>query len=259
MKIRQKGKGVFLEQQKIDMKKEQIKEYEQKEAALFSSWKQKPPYGMINHRDHVWVADGILCPEQWFSQPVRPLFLLKEAYGGTEDWDLRQLLLKGEDSLPYLPKMWQRVSLWAKGLLETTAGQIAPFAQGDDCKSFGNDYLRQCAVMNLKKSNGKSHSTREELEAYVAYDRQELLEQLSLIRPTILVCGYTASLLFTLWEKQPQKNENWFTWVSFQGEPLLVLDYYHPANAFPDLLNYYGLMGIYQQALLTQKVKKPVC
>ena len=93
----------------------------------------------------------------------------------------------------------------------------------------------------------------------MAYDRQELLEQLSLIRPTILVCGYTASLLFTLWEKQPQKNENWFTWVSFQGEPLLVLDYYHPANAFPDLLNYYGLMGIYQQALLTQKVKKPVC
>ena len=35
----------------------------------------------------------------------------------------------------------------------------------------------------------------------------------------------------------------------------LFIDYYHPANHWSDLMNYYGLMGIYQQAL---KEKQPV-
>ena len=30
----------------------------------------------------------------------------------------------------------------------------------------------------------------------------------------------------------------------------MFIDYYHPANRFPDLLNYYGLVNIYQQAII---------
>ena len=44
-------------------------------------------------------------------------------------------------------------------------------------------------------------------------------------------------------------NENWFYKTRLNDHDVIVLDYYHPANQYPDLLNYYGLLGIYQQAL----------
>ncbi len=235
----------------------QAGEYEQKQADLFARWKQKPPCGIANHRGHGWVADGILCPQSWFLQPVRPLFLLKEAYGSQRDWDLRQYLLQGDGTNGHLPKLWQRVSLWTKGLLETTATHLAPYGAVEECQTAGNGYLRQCAVMNLKKSNGKPRSAWEDLTAYVAYDQAELLEQLRLIAPTVIVCGNTGRFLFSLLHQHPPKQQHWFYWLSLDGRPILVLDYYHPANQFPDLLNYYGLMGCYQQALLA-KEKRPV-
>ena len=46
-----------------------------------------------------------------------------------------------------------------------------------------------------------------------------------------------------------ERNENLFYHVSLNGHDVLVLDYWHPANQYPDIMNYYGLMGIYQQAL----------
>ena len=55
---------------------------------LFQEWKNKAPSDDINHSQNVFIRDGIVCPEQWFSQKVRPLYLLKEAYHGTSDWDL---------------------------------------------------------------------------------------------------------------------------------------------------------------------------
>ena len=50
---------------------------------LFQEWKNKAPSDDINHSQNVFIRDGIVCPEQWFSQKVRPLYLLKEAYHGT--------------------------------------------------------------------------------------------------------------------------------------------------------------------------------
>lgn len=235
---------------------EQGRKYRQAEADLFASWKQKLPMGSMNHGENVWIADGVLCPETWFLQPVRPLFLLKEAYGGQQDWDLRQLLLEGEGRNGHLPKVWQRVSSWAKGLLETTAEHLAPYAPEECCKRPGNEYLRQCAVMNLKKSGGRPQSDWKELEAYVAYDGEELRKQLRLIRPTVVVCGNTGRFLCALLNQWPPKNPHWFFSLSLDGQPFLVLDYYHPANQFPDLLNYYGLMGCYQQALQDRERKK---
>ena len=37
--------------------------------------------------------------------------------------------------------------------------------------------------------------------------------------------------------------------MEINNHSVIVIDYYHPANQFPDLLNYYGLMNIYQLAL----------
>lgn len=60
---------------------------------LYSHWKLKEPAirlvstkcgegeeTSINHRNNIFISDGVVCPEVWYSQNVRVLFLLKEAY-----------------------------------------------------------------------------------------------------------------------------------------------------------------------------------
>ena len=42
---------------------------------LFEAWEEKEI-----HAGRSFIRDGIINPTQWFSQDIRPLFLLKEAY-----------------------------------------------------------------------------------------------------------------------------------------------------------------------------------
>ena len=62
--------------------------YEKNSRLLFEQWKHKACFGTVDHKNDVFVRDGVVCPQKWFSADIRPLFLLKEAYGGESDWDL---------------------------------------------------------------------------------------------------------------------------------------------------------------------------
>lgn len=223
--------------------------------ALFDRWAQRrgsvpTPAGSSLVIDHTagFIRDGVVCPETWFSQPVRPLFLLKEAYGAGY-WDLIADQLARTEQIR--GQMWRRVSAWTYGLLATTAQDIAPYHSWQPIERYGNEYLRQAAVVNIRKSGGSSSSDMDVIRAYAAFDRACLMEELALCDPTILVCGYTASALDTLFDRpvRHDRNENLFYHVPLNGHDVLVLDYWHPANQYPDIMNYYGLMGIYQQAL----------
>ncbi len=102
---------------------------------LFSRWKmqrgtieqtvkKEQKIYEINHADSVFISDGVVCPEKWFSQNIRPLYLLKEAYGGEGDWSLiDDLLLTDKPS----SKMWKQISEWTYGLMTTTEGHITPY------------------------------------------------------------------------------------------------------------------------------------
>ena len=35
----------------------------------------------IDHSAGSFIRDGVVCPDEWFAAGVRPLYLLKEAYG----------------------------------------------------------------------------------------------------------------------------------------------------------------------------------
>lgn len=237
-----------------------ISEYHKRIDALFDDWKtrngtveyqekRKKHTLHIDHQNGVFIRDGVVCPEQWFSQKVRPLFLLKEAYGGNADWDLI-----ADHLLPTHPisKMWNRISLWTRGLLTTTKDNIAPFVEDDPvAESYGNAYLKQLAVINIKKSGGDKSSDMNIIRAYANFDKDRLKEQLELCDPTVIICGYTASTLDIILEQPVRKdyNQNLAYHISINGHDVLVLDYWHPANQYPDIMNYYGLMSIYQQAL----------
>ena len=226
------------------------KEYVETTKKMFSKWKNKPAENGVNHKDSVFVSDGIVNPDIWYKNNVRLLFLLKEAYGGTEDWDLAKDLLKTNKSLG---PTWKRVSQWTYGILNTSIKSIPGFKKSSEFSKGNNEWLNKIAVMNCKKSNGKSTSTSDDIKNYTCTDQKELLEQLKVIDPTVIVCGYTYENLEIIIGQKLKKiygnNENWFYSFMINNHTVIVLDYYHPANDYPDLLNFYGLVGIYQQAL----------
>ena len=60
------------------------KEYLEEHPKLLAEWKAK---GTVyadgeNDKANVFISDGIADPDKWFEQEIRPLFILKQAYGG---------------------------------------------------------------------------------------------------------------------------------------------------------------------------------
>ena len=231
--------------------------------ALFAEWKKimgsvsdRKEYGIaateINHANTVFIRDGVVCPELWFAQRTRPLFLLKEAYNGDGDWDLSSdHLLTGNSA----SRMWRRVSHWTYALLNTTAEELAPYDPGLDVSKYGNEHLRRIAVVNVKKSGGNNSSSMDEIRSYAWFDAERLWKQLSLCDPTVIVCGYTGSALDIIAERMTGRkvrdtyNENLYYTMELNGNKVLVLDYWHPANHFPKEMNYFGLAAVYQLGL----------
>ena len=62
--------------------------------------------------------------------------------------------------------------------------------------------------------------------------------------------GILCEVLFGNRIQEECKNDNWYYYPKFHEKERLFIDYYHPSVQWSDLLIYYGLMGIYQQALL---------
>lgn len=253
-----------MEQEIVNVK---VKEYKENREKLFKKWVNKDPgeSKVINHKKNVFIYDGVVCPEKWFASAIRPLFLLKEAYGtfkagedtktyggNPANWDLIKDFLLSDWKIKRV--LWKRVSQWTSGLLETTSTDIAPFADNTDMSYFGNQYLKRSAVINVKKSAGQKNSHDDDVMHYAKHDHEELREQLELLAPTVIVCGSTFEFLKTFMGADTK-----FTCISercylmqLKERDIIVLHYYHPSNRYPSILNYYALMGIYQQALKYQ-------
>lgn len=238
------------------MNNNEVLKYVEDSEILFKEWERsKGTVGAveIDHSTGVFVKDGVVCPDEWFSQSIRPLFLLKEAHGGESDWDLINSYLLNEDYKT--TNLWKRVSIWTKGIFNSTSEKIERFDNDDvDVKHFSNKYLRKIAVVNIKKSKGESSSQKDNIESYAKFDKARLKQQIEICDPTIIVCGYTASMLNMVMDVADASSGAYSYHIKVKGHDVLVLNYWHPANRYPDLMNYYGLMGIYQEALKNKDV-----
>lgn len=231
---------------------------------LFEIWRNKPAKKItylsgkksitkvINHGVDFFIPDGIVNQDVWNNgNQKRILYVLKEAYG--TDWGNKTLASWLRIDHPRT-RIWSRIARLTYGIEHSEKDGIARY------KEYLSDAehaaaLDQIAVLNLKKSGGESTSNYDEIDAYAAADRNEILAEINLIDPEIIVCGSTFGSLLTkvlcrtaLTDKT--RNDNWYYYMEICGKERLVIDYYHPANRWPDLMNYYGLIGIYQQALL---------
>lgn len=216
--------------------------YQQEISKLFAAWRNSIS------EETVFISDGVTDPAEWFSQPVRPLFLLKEAYGGKKDWNLIDYILSDGKAT----RIWRRISLWTKGIFCTSCDSVDAFhPYAEDIQSFGNVWLHKIAVVNIKKYNGEKQSSYDEIAAYAEKDKTFLRREIELCDPTIIICGYTSHPLSVILEQdfRATRNDNLFYHAEINGHDVLVLDYWHPANQYPDIMNYYSLMSIYQAGI----------
>ncbi len=239
---------------------------------LFNIWKNKASEtvtyksgkiekaAVIDHSKNKFIPDGIVNNEIWQdSEHKKILYVLKEAYVSKDDeaYDLAKWL---RDDHPDR-RIWNRVARWTYGIQNTTANEVAryiPYIDKD--KRLRDQLFEQIAVINLKKSNGESTSVIEEVAAYAQADREEIIRELQLIDPDIVICGSTFWILYQIvFGNEPLKGsqacDNWYYYKNLDGKERLYIDYYHPANQWPDLVNYYAVMNIYQQALIEKAGK----
>lgn len=238
---------------------------------LFKIWQKKRPSELltyvdehseckfsIDHAKKGFISDGVISPDEWSNQGVKILFVLKEAYNdNVSKYNLCDNLRKDG---PW-GGVWNRCAEWCYGV--TSANQVCPIPRYKTLShGAANQYLKRMAVVNLKKSDGNSSSSMPEIEQYVEYDKEEIRREIEIINPQIVICGsvfyllqrhiYGDSLLGG-GEFAGKWNDNWYYWTTaLTGRPTLVIDFYHPANHFPAVLNYYALMGVYHQAIHDQ-------
>jgi len=210
---------------------------------LFTLWKTKYP-------DKIFVKDGIVNLNKWNVQETRPLFLLKEAYGGIKSWNLiNDCILSNTDK--QIDNTWKRVTQWTYGIMNTTEA-TAPFFDEDSIpKNFANNYLQNIAVVNVKKIAGEPTSDWGKLEEAVDNDKDFLKKEIELIAPTVIVCGYTIKFFEKIFDIKikKSKNKNLYYLAEINGKTVIVIDYYHPGNRYPDIMNYYAITNIYRLAL----------
>ena len=177
-----------------------------------------------------FVQDGVICPDEWFSRDgqERILFVLKEAYEKSEKkhvWDLpcwireeRCMELencKKECKGCFKAKnAYTRLAEWAWGIDEYKNYKRKEFdawlgissKKISEYNSARRKILYSTAIINIKKSDGLKTSNTQELLRYAEIDRDLLSKQISLINPTVIICGGTIEMLCTVFRDIPKLN-----------------------------------------------------
>lgn len=238
-----------------------VEKYIEKHSALMTKWNKR--HKQLGYK--TFVTDGIICPQEWYKQEDKILFILKEAYStnSSDDWSLVDCLNNpdGRDG-----RIWTAIAEWCHAVQNTDADFFPLFdgwlesPKGDMKKYREKRYelLKKCAVINIKKSNGVNGSDDADLLCYVNSDWDLIKEQIDIISPTVIVCGSTFHLLRDrkMVAKKDRKKIFGVDTSEVQDERgcysignRAVIAYYHPANQYPSALNYYGIAGMYYNYL----------
>ena len=234
--------------------------------ALLDEWenKESSPDGYINHQAHVFIRDGIVHekPEKWYRQKYRPLFLLREAYGGDQGWDIRAYVRSVADrerkdrSWP----TWYNVTRWAYGILKTSAnGDFPSLPDNSIITTKSDDHpLKQIAVVNIKKSNGQKTSKLGDLMNYAKYDATEIWQEIELIDPTVIISANDPLIQDELAKKKGFEidRQDFPSILKINGHDVILIEYHHPADFhYTNMTNYCKLMAMYQRAFRAIKNK----
>jgi hypothetical protein len=192
-----------------------------------------------------FIKDGIVDPRRWASA-ARPkvLLLLKEAYHGeSEHWDLREYVRK----LEHPDRSLLNSAYWCYAIQCIARGSLQPVPFRATRKSEYEqavEALKSSAIVNVKKSEGKSESSDEEIADYAKKDGPFIRQQIELIKPDVVVCGNTWVPVEHLW---PDKDKDYIhDGVCRVGRTAVFINFWHPSrrNLIADEIKYYALVGL---------------
>ncbi|MDP7014847.1 MAG: hypothetical protein QGG36_03515 [Pirellulaceae bacterium] len=197
-----------------------------------------------HHVGNRFVRDGILDEARWASSPRKTLFLLREAYEKQrrpEGFDQREKIRgwgkpKG--------KTLRAIANWAFAAHRGTPSQI-PVIMTDN-KPERAEACLACAIVNVKKSGGESRSDLKQVAKFCKLDGDKIRDQIEMIDPEIIICGGTWREARQFIWPNDEKTDAYARTYRIRGR--FVVDFWHPANQFPKVLNYYALGCLLQNS-----------
>lgn len=217
--------------------------YYQEHRKLMDRWKSKEP-----HKGKWFIEDGIIDFDRWEYADVKIMLFLKEAYKEDDDIfdNICSLIRNRWDGPKY--KIWWTVSYWLYALQKLFKnGEIPSLPSNETEYKECREYLLSSAVVEIKKSDGEKTSSYEDLEEYIKKDKELLREQIDLINPQIIICGYTFGHFKKLWSGKDIEPFG-KTGLVYKVGKYFVIDWWHPANQYPNKLCYYALCSVVQEA-----------
>ncbi|MBQ8027208.1 MAG: hypothetical protein IJ261_03725 [Clostridia bacterium] len=213
-----------------------------------------------------FIYDGIVNEDEWEKSDVKVCFFLKEAYllGSEESADLCRWLDQGLNK-----RMWHTVADWIFALESVTDSSIPSFDFIPKSDSEETARIKSCAIINIKKSDGKPNSEKNDLLDFLKEDSDLIREQFEEIKPEIIVCGNTAYFFQIAFGAEVNSKGSLISNAKYNGVEIdrnelgrkgfvsagdkLIIDFCHPANRFDRMGKYYAFSTLYQQALLHNK------
>lgn len=164
--------------------------------------------------------DGIINEDDFKTINPRLLFVMKEV----NDWpggNLKELFING-------PKysMWHTIARWTTGIFE----EFPSFEDINKWERYSKN-ISKIASINLKKLSGGASSDMSLINAYAHQDRELLIEQISTIKPDLIIaCGTFDQLVWLLNLDVDCKNYSKPVLAELGAIKAWVIPFRHPAR-----------------------------
>ncbi len=210
---------------------------EQKLENLFIDWKTN--FG--EHGKQKFIVDGVFDESLYHECSPKVLLINKEAYN-LEDYGQNLIRYVKEKGLQK-DRMWKNAQRLVNCIYYISSDRIPSYDEINKKVAESGKFMG-CAVMNIKKYDGKETSNNDDLRKHFEYHRSFILKEIEILNPDMIICGnvfsfFRSSLLkFELLDEVPlfYKNENRI-WV----------DYWHPACHAPTSMYYHLFAVLFQR------------
>ena len=207
---------------------------------ILEDWQERPQY-----KNKEFVSDGPIDWERWNKTEWRVLFLAKEVNAGEgKNWSLPETI-RCEWGGPRF-KIWWTAAYWAYGIQNLSQDLLPPNPKYKELWDEVEEAFLSTAIVNIKKREGGPSSDDDDLSKYVDEDGDKnlLRKQVSCLNPNFVVCCNTWHLVKDVWPNAEKVSEQ-----VYKIDDMLVLDFWHPSNRYPDVMNYYTALALLHQVL----------
>jgi len=207
----------------------------EEEDALFTRW---------STRYDSFVIDGAPNPEAFEASSIRTLIVLKDINAPEDRGKFDQRNQLATDPHPW----WRTVATWCAALSQHAKDIPWSTLRGAPIK----DSLASFAFIQLKKTPGGGSVSSGVLAEFARRDANEILTQIIIYKPDVIVCGGVGRLLYdVLGGREPWKcTARGVDYARLQlpnAQSPILIDYMHPSARARSNVICYGLLDAYRE------------